>query len=245
MMCSANDVVHPVPLAGPAAQKPLERRLLRLAGRLSAWRRLQRRLDARGARARQGRRSRIGPTAPRTRTGCRATTSCRARCTRAACAARCHDVHGTANDADLRQARSDVCLKCHGAAVAERPARPTIEQHTHHSAGQRGQHASPATCRRSRGRSATSTCAATPSSSSRRRATERYKVPNPCTTCHTRQDDRLGDRDDLRNGRTSRRGACNSDRGRALRSPRWYPPNPESWVERSRRCNTRVWAKPV
>ena len=38
----------------------------------------ERLLEARGAQARARRRSRISPTAPRTRTGCRATTSCRA-----------------------------------------------------------------------------------------------------------------------------------------------------------------------
>src|SRR5262249_27541211 len=50
----------------------------------------------------------------------------------------CHDVHGTANNADLVRPASTVCLQCHGPASPNGPHAPTIEQHTHHRTGSTG-----------------------------------------------------------------------------------------------------------
>jgi predicted CXXCH cytochrome family protein len=97
----------------------------------------------------------------------------------------CHDVHGTANNADLIKPPQDMCLTCHGPRSPNGPHTGTIEQHTHHQPGSAGslcinchmpaietqladvnvrshtfKFISPAT-------------------------TDSSKVPNPCTTCHT------------------------------------------------------------
>ena len=50
----------------------------------------------------------------------------------------CHDVHGTANNADLLKPASVMCLECHGPASPNGPHTATIEQHTHHRAGSSG-----------------------------------------------------------------------------------------------------------
>ena len=67
----------------------------------------------------------------------------------------CHDVHGTANNADLLKPASVMCLECHGPKSPNGPHTATIEQHTHHKAGSRAASAWAATCRRSRRPSAT------------------------------------------------------------------------------------------
>ena len=58
--------------------------------------------------------------------------------TRGVTCATCHDVHGTANNADLRRPAATVCLQCHGPASPNGPHTGTIEQHTHHKAGSPG-----------------------------------------------------------------------------------------------------------
>jgi predicted CXXCH cytochrome family protein len=50
----------------------------------------------------------------------------------------CHDVHGTANNADLIKPASVLCLECHGPNSPNGPHAPTIEAHTHHPAGSPG-----------------------------------------------------------------------------------------------------------
>jgi predicted CXXCH cytochrome family protein len=97
----------------------------------------------------------------------------------------CHDVHGTGNAAELRLPGNQLCLTCHQPNGVNGPRTPTLEAHTHHAA------ASPA-----------SQCVAchmpkievtiadvnvhghtfafiTPA------MTDKYKIPNPCTSCHT------------------------------------------------------------
>jgi len=50
----------------------------------------------------------------------------------------CHDVHGTANNADTIKPASTVCLTCHGPNSPNGPRATSIEQHTHHAAGTAG-----------------------------------------------------------------------------------------------------------
>ena len=50
----------------------------------------------------------------------------------------CHDVHGTANNADLLKPASVMCLECHGPSSPNGPRAATIEQHTHHRSGSTG-----------------------------------------------------------------------------------------------------------
>jgi predicted CXXCH cytochrome family protein len=97
----------------------------------------------------------------------------------------CHDVHGTNNYAQLRKPGDELCLDCHGPLSLNGPRTATIEEHTHHKKGSAG-----------------SSCIAchmpkidTTIADVRVRAhtfrfitpatTDKYKIPNPCTTCHT------------------------------------------------------------
>jgi predicted CXXCH cytochrome family protein len=50
----------------------------------------------------------------------------------------CHDVHGTANNADLLKPANVLCLECHGPRSPNGPRAATIEAHTHHRAGSAG-----------------------------------------------------------------------------------------------------------
>jgi len=100
--------------------------------------------------------------------------------------ASCHDVHGTANYAQLRKPADQICLDCHGPASPNGPHTATLEEHTHHKAGSTG-----------------SQCVAchmpkietegVPGAFVRAHTfrfispamTDKYKIPNPCTSCHT------------------------------------------------------------
>lgn len=100
--------------------------------------------------------------------------------------ASCHDVHGTANYAQLRKPADKLCLDCHGPGSPNGPHAATLEAHTHHKSGSAG-----------------SQCIAchmpkietegVPGSFVRSHTfqfitpemTEKYKMPNPCTSCHT------------------------------------------------------------
>ena len=44
----------------------------------------------------------------------------------------CHDVHGTANNADLLKPANVMCLQCHGPRSPNGPRAATVEQHSHH-----------------------------------------------------------------------------------------------------------------
>jgi predicted CXXCH cytochrome family protein len=50
----------------------------------------------------------------------------------------CHDVHGTANRAQLRKPADVLCLDCHGPNSPNGPHAPTLEAHTHHKADSPG-----------------------------------------------------------------------------------------------------------
>jgi len=99
--------------------------------------------------------------------------------------ATCHDVHGTANNADLRRPAATICLQCHGPGSANGPHTATIEQHTHHQAGSAGSE-----CIGCHMPKIEQTIADVNARSHTFRfippsATETLKVPNSCTTCHT------------------------------------------------------------
>ncbi len=101
----------------------------------------------------------------------------------------CHDVHGTANNADLRRPAAQMCLSCHSAGSANGPHTPTIEAHTHHKAGSTGDECVnchmpkiEATIADINVRSHTFAFI-TPA------MTEQYKIANACTGCHTDKND--------------------------------------------------------
>ena len=98
----------------------------------------------------------------------------------------CHDVHGTGNYAQLRKPVDQLCLECHGPLSANGPRTATIEEHTHHKSGSAGSQC--VACHmpaiETEGVPATLIHAhtfrfITPG------MTDKYKIPNPCTSCHT------------------------------------------------------------
>ena len=99
--------------------------------------------------------------------------------------ATCHDVHGTPNYAQLRKPPAELCLDCHGPSSANGPHTATMEEHTHHKAGGTGSDC--VACHmpaiETEGVPSTFVHAHTfrfisPS------MTDKYNMPNPCTTCH-------------------------------------------------------------
>jgi predicted CXXCH cytochrome family protein len=97
----------------------------------------------------------------------------------------CHDVHGTANVADLIKPGSLMCLECHGPNSPNGPhGVPTIEAHSHHQAGSAGDD-----CLACHMPQIEQTL---PDDFVRSHTfefitpemTEQYKIPNPCTSCH-------------------------------------------------------------
>jgi predicted CXXCH cytochrome family protein len=98
----------------------------------------------------------------------------------------CHDAHGTDNYAQLRKPADKLCLDCHGPLSPNGPRTATLEEHTHHKDGSPG-----------------SQCVAchmpkietegVPGAYVRAHTfkfispamTDKYKMPNPCTSCHT------------------------------------------------------------
>jgi predicted CXXCH cytochrome family protein len=96
----------------------------------------------------------------------------------------CHDIHGTENYAQLRKPGDKLCLDCHGPLSLNGPRTGTLEEHTHHKKGSAG--SSCIACHMPK--------IATTIADVKVRAhtfafitpamTDKYKIPNPCTTCH-------------------------------------------------------------
>ena len=100
--------------------------------------------------------------------------------------ASCHDVHGTENYAQLRKPANQICLDCHGPSSANGPHTATLEQHTHHKDGSTGSQC--VACHmpaiETEGVPGTFVHAHTFRFISPA-MTDKYKIPNPCTSCHT------------------------------------------------------------
>jgi predicted CXXCH cytochrome family protein len=97
----------------------------------------------------------------------------------------CHDVHGTANNADLLKPASVMCLQCHGPNSPNGPRTATVEQHTHHRAGSSGNE-----CINCHMPKIEQTIADINVRSHTFRfiapaEAERLKMPNSCNSCHT------------------------------------------------------------
>ncbi|HXU21489.1 MAG TPA: c-type cytochrome [Verrucomicrobiae bacterium] len=97
----------------------------------------------------------------------------------------CHDVHGTNNSAQLRESADKLCLECHGPLSPNGPRTATLEEHTHHKEGSAGSQC--VACHmpaiETEGPPNTMVHAhtfrfITPA------MTDKYKIPNPCTSCH-------------------------------------------------------------
>jgi predicted CXXCH cytochrome family protein len=98
----------------------------------------------------------------------------------------CHDVHGTDNYAQLRKPADKLCLDCHGPRSPNGPRTATLEEHTHHKDGSPGSQC--VACHmpsiETEGVPYTFVHAhtfrfITPA------MTDKYKIPNPCTSCHS------------------------------------------------------------
>jgi predicted CXXCH cytochrome family protein len=98
----------------------------------------------------------------------------------------CHDVHGTDNHAELREPANKMCLECHGPLSLYGPRTATLEEHMHHKDGSTGSDC--VACHMPKIESegvpdayvhAHTFRVITPA------MTDRYGIPNPCTSCHT------------------------------------------------------------
>jgi predicted CXXCH cytochrome family protein len=96
----------------------------------------------------------------------------------------CHDVHGTKNYAQLRKPVNEICLDCHGPGSRNGPREATLAEHTHHKDGSAGSEC--VACHMPKIEvtipgvfvSAHTFAFITPA------MTDKYKISNPCTTCH-------------------------------------------------------------
>lgn len=98
----------------------------------------------------------------------------------------CHDVHGTQNYAQLIKPADQICLDCHGPRSPNGPRTATLEEHTHHKSGSPGSQC--VACHmpaiETEGMPGTFVHAHTFKFISPA-MTDKYKIPNPCTSCHT------------------------------------------------------------
>jgi predicted CXXCH cytochrome family protein len=99
--------------------------------------------------------------------------------------ASCHDVHGTENYAQLRKPADKICLDCHSPGSPNGPHTASLEDHTHHKAGSTGSEC--IACHMPKIESE-----GVPGSFVRSHTfkfitpamTDKYNMPNPCTSCH-------------------------------------------------------------
>ena len=99
--------------------------------------------------------------------------------------ASCHDVHGTANYAQLRKRPDQICLDCHGPSSVNGPHTATLEEHTHHKAGSSGNQC--VSCHMPKIESEGVPGALVHAHTFRfisPAMTQKYNIPNPCTSCH-------------------------------------------------------------
>jgi predicted CXXCH cytochrome family protein len=100
----------------------------------------------------------------------------------------CHDTHGTEHGAQLRKPANEICLNCHGPGLRNGPRQGTLEAHTHHEKGSTGSE-----CVACHMPKIVTTIANVNVRSHTFRfvtpaMTDRYKIPNPCTSCQTHTD---------------------------------------------------------
>jgi hypothetical protein len=94
-------------------------------------------------------------------------------------------VHGTGNNADLLKPARDLCLTCHGPSSPNGPHTASIEAHTHHAAGSAGSDCLACHMPKVATQLADVNVRSHTFSFITPGDTDRYKIPNPCTTCHT------------------------------------------------------------
>lgn len=97
----------------------------------------------------------------------------------------CHDVHGTQYYAQLRKPADQLCLDCHGPMSLNGPREATLEEHTHHKAGSTGSQCVACHMPKIETTIADVKVSAHTFSFLYPAMTDKYKIPNPCTLCHT------------------------------------------------------------
>jgi predicted CXXCH cytochrome family protein len=102
--------------------------------------------------------------------------------------ASCHDVHGTENYAQLRKAAQELCLSCHGPSSPNGPHTVSLEEHTHHKDGSAGSQCVACHMPKIASEGVPGSFVSshtfkfiTPA------MTEKYQMPNACTSCHKDQ----------------------------------------------------------
>ena len=96
----------------------------------------------------------------------------------------CHDVHGTANYAELRKPPNQICMTCHSPGSANGPRTVTLEEHTHHKADSPGSDCVSCHMPKIEVTLADVNVSAHTFQFISPAMTEQYKIPNPCTSCH-------------------------------------------------------------
>src|SRR5579862_5010613 len=96
----------------------------------------------------------------------------------------CHDVHGTDNNADVLRPGNAMCLTCHGPQTPNGP-HESVEQHTHHAVGSAGDQCTACHMPQIAQTIATVNVRSHTFRFLSPELTDQYKVPNPCTTCHS------------------------------------------------------------
>ena len=97
----------------------------------------------------------------------------------------CHDVHGTENYAQLIKPANEICLDCHGPMSLYGPHTPTLEEHTHHKGGSAGSQCVECHMPAIEGEGVPGAMVhAHTFRFISPEMTQKYGVPNPCTSCH-------------------------------------------------------------
>lgn len=97
----------------------------------------------------------------------------------------CHDAHGTDNYAQLRKPANQLCLDCHGPMSPNGPRAATLEAHTHHLPGSAGSQCVACHMPKIEVTVANVMVSAHTFRFIPPEMTDKYKIPNSCTTCHT------------------------------------------------------------
>jgi predicted CXXCH cytochrome family protein len=97
----------------------------------------------------------------------------------------CHDVHGTENYAELRKPANQICLDCHGPNSRNGPRTATLAAHTHHKDGSTGSECVACHMPKIEVTIANVNVRAHTFAFITPAMTDKYKIPNPCTSCHT------------------------------------------------------------
>jgi predicted CXXCH cytochrome family protein len=96
----------------------------------------------------------------------------------------CHDAHGTGNYAELRKPANVICLDCHTPGGLNGPRAATLEEHTHHKTTSAGSECTACHMPAIQPEIPDVKVHAHTFNFISPAMTEKYKIPNPCSSCH-------------------------------------------------------------